>query len=163
MTLFGLASFPISKTSASQWPGQGVDIVMFQDDSFSRKCIAWWRCLCVPKVSVASSITSCECKNRKYLYGAGGGERLAVRPPPVFWRVGGVFGAASIRWRGAAVATAARGRRRVLGGAFTIHGRQHVGPGTLRRLQAAASRPPPAGGRAASSRRRPPASDGGQP
>jgi len=109
---------------------------MFRNDLFSRKHIARWRWLGGPKVSVASSITSCECANGKKLDGAGGGERLAVRPPPVLWRVGGVVVAASVRWRGGAVATAARGRRCVLGGAPTIHERQHVGPGTLRRPQA---------------------------
>jgi len=102
-------------------------------------------------------------KMKKKLDGAGGGERLAVRPAPVLWRAGGVFVASSVRWRGGAVATAARGRRRVLGGTPTIHERQHVDPGTLVRPQAAATRPPPAGDGAASSRRQPPASYGGQP
>jgi len=86
-----------------------------------------------------------------------------VRPPPVLWRVGGVVVAASVRWPGGAVATAARGRRLVLGGAPTIGERQHVAPGTLRRPQEAAARPPPAGDGAASSSWRPFASDGGQP
>jgi len=163
VTLSGLAHFLISKTSACEWPVQGGDIVMFQDDLFSRKDIARWRCLGGPKVSVASSITSCECKNRKKLDGAGGGERLAVRPPQVLWRVGGVVVAASVRWRGGAVTTAARRRRCVSSGAPTIHEREHVGPETLGRPQAAAPRPPPAGDGAASSRRQLPASDGGQP
>jgi len=51
---------------------------MFQNDSFSRKDIARWRGLGGPRVSVASSITSCQCEKGKPLDGAGGGDRLAV-------------------------------------------------------------------------------------
>jgi len=51
---------------------------MFQNDSFSRKDTARWRGPIGPKVSVPSSITSCECENGKELDGAGGGERVAV-------------------------------------------------------------------------------------